>query len=55
MFEKVVLQQPVHYLNHNNLLCASQSEHRPHHSTDTLFLKTANDILLDLHNRYVSL
>ena len=33
-FEKVVLQQLVDYLNHNNFLCNSQSAYRPHHSTD---------------------
>ena len=54
-FEKVVLQQPVDYLNHNNLLCTSQSAYRPHHSTETLLLKTTNDILLGLDKRHVSL
>ena len=55
IIEKVVLQQLVDYLNHNNLLCTSQSAYRPHHSTDTSLLKTANDILLGLDNRHVSL
>ena len=54
-FEKVVLQQLVDCLNHNNLLCISQSAYRPHHSTETLLLKTANDILLGLDKRPVSL
>ena len=53
--EEVVLQQLVDYLNHNNLLCTSQSAYRPHHSTETLLLKTANDILLGLDKRHVSL
>ena len=52
--KKVVLQQLVDYLNHNNLLCTSQSTYRPHHSTETLLLKTANDILLGLDKRHVS-
>ena len=54
-FEKVVLQQLVDYLNHNNLLCTSQSAYRPQHSTETLLLKTASDILLGLDKRHVSL
>ena len=33
IFEKLDLQQLVDCLNHNNLLCISQSEYRPHHST----------------------
>ena len=53
--EKVVLQQLVDCLNHNNLLCTSQSAYQPHHSTETLLLKTANDILLGLDKRHVSL
>ena len=55
IYEKVVLQQLVDYLNHNNLLCTSQSAYRPHHSTETLLQKTANDILLGLDKRHVSL
>ena len=54
-FEKVFLQQLVDYLNHNNLLCTSKSAYWPHHSTETLLLKTANDILLGLDERHVSL
>ena len=54
-FEKVVLQQLVEYINHNNVICTSQSAYRPHHSTDILLLKTAKDILLDLDKRHVSL
>ena len=42
-------------LNHNNLLSSSQSAYRPHHSTETLLLKTTNDILLGLDKRHVSL
>ena len=53
--EKVVLKQLVDYLNHNNLLSTSQSASWPHHSTETLLLKTANDILLGLDKRHVSL
>ena len=53
--EKVVLQQLVDYLNHNNLLCTSQSAYPLHNSTETLLLKTANDILLGLDKRHVSL
>ena len=48
MFDKVVLQELVDYLNHNNLLCTSQSAYRPHHCTESLLLKTANDILFGL-------
>ena len=55
MFEKVVLQQLVDYINHDNLLGTSQSEYRPHHSTETLLLKTASDILLGLDIEHVSL
>ena len=55
MHVKVVLQQLVDYLNHNNLLCTYQSAYRPHHSTETLLLKTANDILIGLNKRHVSL
>ena len=54
IYEKVFLQQLVDYLNHNNLLCTSQSAYRPHHGTETLLLKTANDILLGLGKRHVS-
>ena len=54
-FEKVVLQQLVDYLNHNNLLCTSQSAYRPHHSTETLLLRTVIDVLLGLDKRHVSL
>ena len=54
-FEKVVLQQLVEYLNHNNVLCTSQSAYRPHHSTETSLLKTPNDILFGLDKRHVSL
>ena len=54
-FEEVVLQQLVDYLDNNNLLCTSQSVYRPHHSTETLLLKTANNILLGLDKRHVSL
>ena len=52
---KVVLQQLVDYIGHYNLLCTYQSAYRPHHSTDTLLLKTANDILLGLDKGHVSL
>ena len=52
---KFVLQQLVDYINHNNLLCTSQSAYRPHHSTETLLLRTANDIILGLDKRHVSL
>ena len=52
--EKVVLQQLVDYLNHNNLLCTSQSTYRPHHSTETILLIAANDILLGLDKRRIS-
>ena len=55
IIEKVVLQQLVDYLNHSNLLCTSQSAYRPHHSTETLLLKNANDILFGLDKRHVSL
>ena len=55
IYEKVVLQQLVDYINHNNLLCTSQSAHRPHHSTETLLPKTANNIILGLDKRHVSL
>ena len=54
-FEKVVLLQLVDFLNHDNLLCTSQSAYRPHNSTETLLLKTANDILLGLDKMHVSL
>ena len=53
--DKVVLQQLAGYLDHNNLLCTSQSVCRPHHSTDILLLRTANDILLGLDKRHASL
>ena len=43
------------YLDHNNLLCISQSAYWPHNSTDTLLLKTANDIFLGFDKRHVSL
>ena len=55
IFEEVVLQQLVDYLNHNNLLCTFQLAYRPHHSTETLLLITANYILLGLDKRHVSL
>ena len=55
IYEKIVLQQLVDYLDHNNLLCTSQFAYRPHHGTETLLLKTANDILLGLNKRHVSL
>ena len=55
ILEKVVLQQLVDYLNHNNLLCTSQSAYRPHYSTETFLLKTASDILLGLDKRHVFL
>ena len=55
IYEKVVLQQLVDYIDHSNLLCTSQTAYRPHHSTETLLLKTANDIILGLDKRYVSL
>ena len=45
---KVVLQQLVDYIDLNNLLCTSQAAYRPHHSTETFLLKTANDILVVL-------
>ena len=54
-FEKVVLQQLLDYLNHHNLLCTYQSAYRPHHSTETLLLITANDILLGVDKRHISL
>ena len=53
MIEKLVLHQLVDYLNHNNILCTSQSTYWPHHSTETLLLKTENDFLLDLDKRHV--
>ena len=43
------------YINHNNLLCASLSAYRPHNSTERLLQKTANDMLLGLDKRHVSL
>ena len=55
ILEKDVLQQIIDYLNHNNLLCISQFAYRPHHRTETLLLKTANDILLILDKRHASL
>ena len=55
MYEKVVLQQLVDYLNHNNLLCTPQSAYQPNHSTETLLLIAANDIILGLDKRHVSL
>ena len=54
-FETVVLRHLVDYWNHCNLLCTSESAYRPHHSTETLLLKTANDILLGLDKGHVSL
>ena len=53
--KKVVLQQLVDYLNHNNLSCTSQSAYWSHHSADTLLLKTANYIILGRDKRHVSL
>ena len=47
-------KQPINYRNHN-LLFTSQSAYRPHHSTDTLLLKSANDILLGVDKRHVPL
>ena len=55
IYEKVVLQQLVYYLNQNNLFYTSQSAYRPHHSTETFLLRTANDILLGLDRRHVYL
>ena len=55
IFYKVVLQQLVDYLCHDILLCTSQSAYRPHHSTETLLFKTANDIPLGLDKGHVSL
>ena len=55
ILERVVLRQLVDYINHNNLLCTSQSAYWPDHSTETLLLITANDILLGLDKRHVSL
>ena len=52
---KVVLQQLVDYLNHNNLPCISPSANQPDHSVETLLLRTANDIILGLDKRHVSL
>ena len=54
-FEKFVLQQLVDYLDHNELLCTSQSAFRSHHSTETLLLKNANDFLIGLDKRHASL
>ena len=50
-----MVQHLVDYLNHNNLLCTSQSAYRPHHSTETLLHKAANNILLRLEKRHASL
>ena len=55
IFLKIVLQQLVDYLNHSNLLYTSQSAYWPHHSTETLLQKTANDIILALDRSHVSL
>ena len=55
IIKKVVLKQLVEYINHNNLICTSQSASRPHHSAETLLLITTNYIPLCLDKRHVSL
>ena len=55
MFVKVFHRKLIDYLNHDNLLCISQSAYRPHHSAETLLQKTANDIILGLDKGHVSL
>ena len=55
IYERVVLQQLVDYLDHNNLIWTSQSAYPPHHSTETLLLITENYILIGLDKRHVSL
>ena len=53
--EQVAIQQLVDYLNQSNFLCVSHSANRSRHRTETLLLRTANDILSDLDRRHVSL
>ena len=54
LLEKIVLSQIIQHLNQNNLLDSHQSAYRAGHSTETALLKVANDLLLALDKKHVS-
>ena len=55
ILERYFFQQLVDYLHHKNVTYVFQSAYRPHHSAQTLLIETANDIILRLDKRHVSL
>ena len=54
LLEKIVLSQIIQHLNQNNLLDPHQSAYRAGHSTETALLKVANDLLLALDKKHIS-
>ena len=54
ILEKLVLSQISSYLNSHNLYNTCQSAYRPGHSTETAFLKAANDLFLSLNKGNIS-
>ena len=55
ILEKIVFNQLVSHLNHNDLIVKFQSAYRSGHSTETALLKVANDLLCNIDSGDVAM
>ena len=55
ILEKIVFNQLVSHLNHNDLIVKFQSAYRSGHSTETALLKVTNDLLCNIDSGDVAM